>query len=128
MANRILSKIFDKICNIQNSQYDIEKTLEKLESLKVTALEKKQQEKAAHIWCTKEAILVHQSYLSAFSKLKGQKFYEAWCDLEMVEKGLWSIKAPKNYLPHNWQKIWIQGKYRPFNVEVQQLGFTEVSP
>ena len=29
----------------------------------------------------------------------------------MAEKGLWSIKAPKKYLPHNWQKIWIKGKY-----------------
>ena len=111
MSSRLLSKIIKKICNIKENRYNQYEISKKLQNLKESALRNNQNEKASQIWCLQEAVLVHTNYFSAFSNLKNHNFYEAWCDLELVEKGLWSITPPQTHLPDYWSEVWIKGQY-----------------
>mgnify|MGYP001456406963 CR=1 FL=1 len=36
-------------------------------------------------WCLESTLEVQQKYLSAFSLLRGEEFYKAWCELERAE-------------------------------------------
>jgi hypothetical protein len=106
-----LEEILNQVSSIAECRYDEDAIKENLVALKREALEQDQQEVAAHIWCLQEAISVHSSYLAAFSMLKQRAFYDAWCELEKAEKGLWAIKPPQKYLPDYWEGIWIGGRY-----------------
>lgn len=106
-----LEKIVNHISRVAEHRYDENKIKELLVTFKEKALQRQQQELAAYLWCLQEAVSVHSSYLAAFSLLKQCAFYEAWCELENAEKGLWSIKPPKKYLPDFWEEFWMSGKY-----------------
>ena len=46
------------------------------------------QNRAKAIWCLETAVRIQDLYLQAFSEMKDQRFYEAWCDLERAEIAL----------------------------------------
>ncbi|MEM9216050.1 MAG: SEC-C domain-containing protein [Cyanobacteria bacterium P01_F01_bin.150] len=99
------------IAEVAMQAYEIENMERLLVELKRDALHAEDQKLAAHIWCLQEAVAVHNSYFSAFSLLKKGAFYDAWCELENTEKGLWAIKAPQSYLPDYWEEFWNYGQY-----------------
>lgn len=107
----LFEEIVNQVSSIAKWKYDKDAIKEKLATLKREALEREQQEVAAHIWCLQEAVSIHSSYLAAFSLLKQHAFYDAWCELEKAEKGLWAIKPPQKYLPDDWERVWIAGRY-----------------
>jgi tetratricopeptide (TPR) repeat protein len=107
----LLDEVIDDISRVAENRYDENKIMRVLITLKEEALKYQQEELAAHIWCLQQAVAVHSSYLAAFLLLKQHLFYDAWCELENAEKGLWSIKPPKEYLPDSWEDFWALGKY-----------------
>lgn len=110
-SNLSLEEIVNSIARVAECRYDESQITGLLVTLKEKALKRHQKELAAHIWCLQEAVAVHRSYFLVFSLLKKRAFYDAWCELENTEKGLWSIKPSKKYLPDYWEDFWILGKF-----------------
>jgi SEC-C motif len=59
---------------------------------KAEAVRRGDQEAAKVIWCLETALRIQNLYLQAFSEMKGQKFYKAWCDMERAEIALGSLQ------------------------------------
>ncbi len=62
-----------------------------LKNIKAQAVQKNDQETAKQVWCYEKIANIQHTYLSAFSKMKEEGYYDAWCLLERVEIELNSL-------------------------------------
>lgn len=77
--------------------------LEILKRIKSDAVVRNDQETAKSVWCFEQILKIQNDYLTAFSQLKSQKFYDGWCTLEKIEIGLSSLE--RHYRTENEDKF-----------------------
>lgn len=106
-----VSDIVIQITAISEFRYDGLRASRALARHKEEALNNDKEDWAAQIWCLEQAVLAQNSYVSAFSLVKKNRFYEAWCEFEIAEKVLLSIEPPRDYLPNYWDGIWRSGRF-----------------
>jgi hypothetical protein len=110
--NRPLLKIVNIVANVANQRYNVNRVLRLLMIGKEYALEHQDQELAAHIFYLQQAVKIHNNYFCAFSLLQQHDFYEAWCKLEEVEKGLLLFHSRQKDWPDYWDEFLVSGKYK----------------
>ena len=65
---------------------------QEMEQHKSELIRRNDQSGAKELWCLEQTLEIQERYLTAFQGLKQGDFYEAWCDLERVEIGLFFLK------------------------------------
>jgi hypothetical protein len=63
-----------------------------LRRIKADAVRQYDQETAKATWCLEKILEIQNYYLTAFTQLKSEKFYEGWCTLERIEIQLNSLE------------------------------------
>jgi SEC-C motif len=110
--NRPFLKIVNIVANVANQRYNVNRVLRLLMIGKEYALQHQDQELAVHIFYLQQAVEIHSNYFCAFSLLQQHEFYEAWCKLEQVEKGLLFFHSRQKDWPDYWDKFLVSGKYK----------------
>jgi hypothetical protein len=82
--------------------------LQLLTQLKHVALQGNDEAEAKRIWCYKQVLHIQEKYISAFQKMKEEKYYDGWCDLEQVELNLNRLERHKGVLKADFQLSFIR--------------------
>ncbi len=90
MGTNNLKGICEYLANValrasKENLIEVDEIKEGLKEIKDIAVSKSDQDTAKMIWCYEQTLIIQQNYLQAFSNLKADKFYEAWCLFERVE-------------------------------------------
>jgi SEC-C motif len=118
--NLPLRKIVNLVANVANQRYNTSIVLRLLMIGKANALEQQNQELAAHILYLQKAVEIHSNYFCAFSLLQQDEFYNAWCKLEEVEKGLLFFQPRQKDRPEYWDEFMVSGKYKFIEEQVSR--------
>ena len=63
-----------------------------LKNIKSDAVARNDQQIAKSSWCLEQILEIQGKYLTAFSQLKSEKYYDGWCTLERIEIELDSLQ------------------------------------
>jgi len=83
-----LPEILDLLRNVAFQSYHDSEIKTQLTRLKSDFVKQGLEDKANEIWCIESILNIQTTYLKAFTQLKNQKYYEAWCSFEQVELAL----------------------------------------
>jgi hypothetical protein len=60
---------------------------------------------ARHLWCLETVLGIQSTYQLAFTAIKRQHFYNAWCALERCEIDLANLE---HHFSHEWDRFWMR--------------------
>jgi len=89
---RAFDEYFQCLVHSTALKADYENIRASLKRLKEQAVQANDQTLAKTIWCFERVTLVNFTFVTAFQKMKEKYFYDAWCALEDVELGLFSLE------------------------------------
>lgn len=85
-------EILDNLNKIHLQSFSLENLDVKIQDLKLDFVKNGNQEQAKLLWIYQTIIKIHNQYVTSFNLLKRKSYFEAWCELERIEKMFSSLK------------------------------------
>ena len=81
-------EIHDLLKNVSSKSYSEDDIKKSLKSFKFDFVKRKLEKQANEIWCLESVLKIQVTYLKAFTQLKEQRYYDAWCSFEQIKLAL----------------------------------------